>query len=452
ESLRVLFPDVLRRSAYCERSELRGIPRGLASGRFIKAGVLALAGQVKFADTGALVAWLTVFDKAEKKYVLKHKDVDVIEIELNDAGEIAVIGKILNESHLPVGTAKGNGVDFAELKDWWGGRAIPASRDGIKEVLHEQGLCLPQQLLDKCLGLSLSDQYWICPQNEEIAWSKINFFYNEFSGDVGNLLFGSYKGQDVNAISLFSPDNTSDGMLKKKWKIMSGKRCLIKGGSGTFAQEAANEVLAAKICERLKIPFAPYWMIELDGERYSVCEDFVTGDTELVPAWRINRLIKKDNNTSEYEAFIGKVEEFGIKDVRRRMDMMITLDFIIANTDRHWNNFGLIRDANSLKWLSVAPIFDSGTSMWCKELSEEINPASPSIKSRPFRGTHAKQIKLVKDFSWLDLDALDGIESEYAGILTNLVKDPSKFVERANRLCAALRKRIELLRGIVSGK
>ncbi|MCL2797675.1 MAG: hypothetical protein FWD58_06450 [Firmicutes bacterium] len=35
ESLRVLFPDVLRRSAYCERSELRGIPRGLASGRFI---------------------------------------------------------------------------------------------------------------------------------------------------------------------------------------------------------------------------------------------------------------------------------------------------------------------------------------------------------------------------------------------------------------------------------
>jgi hypothetical protein len=415
-----------------------------------KAGVLALAGQLKFADTELLVEWLTAFDKAEKKYVLKHKDVDVVEIELNDAGEIAVLGKIFNEAHLPVGIIKSSGVDFTEMKDWWGGRAIPASRDGIKDVLHEQGLSLPQQLLDKCLGLSLSDQYWICPQSEEIEWIKINFFYNEFSEDVGDLLFGSYKGENINAISLFSPDNTSDGVLKKKWKIIDGKRCLIKGGSGTFAQEVANEVLAAKICERLKIPFAPYWMIELDGERYSVCEDFITGDTELVPAWRVNKLIKKDNSISEYDAFIAKAEEFGIKDARRRIDMMITLDFIIANVDRHWNNFGLIRNANTLEWLSVAPIFDSGTSMWCKELSEEINPSSLSIKSRPFRSTHAKQIKLVKDFSWLNLDALDGIEDEYGELLNKHIKDPSRFLERSKRLCTALRARIEILRVIVN--
>ncbi|MDR1093557.1 MAG: excisionase [Clostridiales bacterium] len=415
-----------------------------------KAGVLALASQLKFAGTESLVEWLAGFDKADKNYVLKHKDIDVVEIELNDAGEIAATGKVLNEAHFPIGSVKDGKINFAELRDWWSSRAIPASRDRIKDVLHEQGLSLPQQLLDKSLGLSLSDQYWICPQTESIEWAKINFFYNEFSEDVGNLLFGKYEGKDINAISLFSPDNTSDGALKKKWKIIDGKRCLIKGGSGSFAQEVANEVLASKICERLKIPFASYWMIELDGERYSVCEDFISGDTELVAAWRVNKLFKKDSSTSEYDAFIAKAEEFGIKDARQRIDMMLVLDFITVNTDRHWNNFGLVRNACTLEWLSVAPIFDSGNSMWCRELSEEINPTDIGVKSKPFRGTHAKQIKLVKDFSWLDFDVLDGIESEYAEILASHVNDPSKFVDRSKRLCIALRKRIEILKDIVN--
>ena len=34
-----------------------------------------------------------------------------------------------------------------------------------------------------------------------------------------------------------SPDNTTDGNLKKRWKTMDGKRCLVKGGSDPFRQQ-----------------------------------------------------------------------------------------------------------------------------------------------------------------------------------------------------------------------
>ncbi|MDR2163733.1 MAG: hypothetical protein LBO70_07340 [Clostridiales Family XIII bacterium] len=34
------------------------------------------------------------------------------------------------------------------------------------------------------------------------------------------------------AFYLMSPDNTSDVWLRKKRKIIDGRRCLIKGGSG----------------------------------------------------------------------------------------------------------------------------------------------------------------------------------------------------------------------------
>jgi hypothetical protein len=246
-----------------------------------------------------------------------------------------------------------------------------------------------------------------------------------------------------------SPDNTSDGVLKKKWKIIDGKRYLIKGSSKPFKQEVANEILASKVCARLGIPFIEYTATVIDGETYSLCEDFINAQTELVTAWHIKNLIKKDNSTSDYESFVRKVESLGIKDVRLRIDQMLVLDFIIANIDRHYNNFGLIRDANTLEWLSVAPIYDSGTSMWCREAEGKIRAADVSIESKPFRAKHIKQIELVKDFSWLNLDTLDEIDKEYASILSEAIPDGSTSEVRSSRLCAALAARIRILKDIV---
>jgi len=402
-------------------------------------------------DTEAFIEWLTKFDGTQKKFVLKHKDKDVLEIELDSYGLISSIGRTFTEEHLPVGTTnKKGGAEITALRDWWKGRSIPASREGLRDLLESLEMVAPQQLLNKSFGLSLSDQYWICPLGGGLKWSNVNFFHNSFSDDVGNLLFGKMELSNLKAVSLLSPDNTSDGVLKKKWKIIDGKRCLIKGGSKPWNQEVANEVLASRICNRLGIPFINYEIIEIDDIKYCVCEDFITGDTELVTAWHIKNLIKKDNSTSDYDSFIAKAEELGIKDVRRRIDMMIVLDFIIVNTDRHYNNFGLIRNADTLEWMSVAPIYDSGTSMWCKELPEEIDAKDLRIESKPFRSKHINQIKLVKDFSWLDIDALDGIEDEYAEILKDSVSGSPNLEMRNWRLCTQLRSRIELLRALVS--
>ncbi|MDR3185346.1 MAG: hypothetical protein LBU04_00830 [Christensenellaceae bacterium] len=72
-------------------------------------------------------------------------------------------------------------------------------------------------MLEKSSGLSLSDQYWICAKNQEVRWADVNFFHNSFSEDVGHILFKEIDVADT-ALSLFSPDNTSDGVLKKSGK------------------------------------------------------------------------------------------------------------------------------------------------------------------------------------------------------------------------------------------
>ncbi len=226
-------------------------------------------------------------DRSVLKCTLMHKRIKVIDLELDDAtGFIRRIGTVYEKEHLPVGVAVKKGIaDRAALNTWWADRSIPASRSGVREALEAMEIKDTKTLLVRCFGLSLSDQYWICPDGSDLKWEDVNFFGNAFSDDVGDILFGSAHRSE--SINFHSPDSTSDGNLKKRWKIINGKRCLIKGGSNPFRQQPFNEVIATGIMERLGIAHIPYTVAWIDGYPYSVCEDFITEQTELVPAWRI---------------------------------------------------------------------------------------------------------------------------------------------------------------------
>ena len=370
-----------------------------------------------------------------------HKKMIVAEIVIDDiTASITEINKVYALEHLPVGTWRGeNLIDRASLNSWWIGRSIPASRSGIREALEVMNVPFTQSLLVKCYGLSLSDQYWINPIDAPLDWDKINFFDNSFSDDVGNALFSSLPMNED--IDLMSPDNTSDGWLKKKWKIIDNKRCLIKGGSNPAQQEPLNEVLATNIMNRLNISNVSYSLLWIDELPYSVCEDFITRDTELVSAWSIMNIVEKGKNISLYQHFIECCDTLGIPNVTESIDNMLTVDYIIANEDRHLNNFGAIRNVDTLEWEGMAPIFDCGTSMWYNKFTKAIN-AGGILPSRPFKNKHNEQIKLVSSFDNINIESLDGIVGEFADILST-----SSYSDalRNEKLCTALQMRIDLL-------
>lgn len=158
---------------------------------------------------------------------------------------------------------------------------------------------LEEELIDKSYGLSLSDQYWIKEKGSSLEWAEINFFTNDFSRDIGDILFSGHSSSAK--IDLMSPDNTSDGWLRKKWTIIDGKRCLIKGGSGVTQQEPYNEVIASELMEKLNIPHVPYRIIMQGDYPYSVCEDFIDADTELISADYIMKSQKKANHLTTYQ-------------------------------------------------------------------------------------------------------------------------------------------------------
>ncbi|MDE6260446.1 MAG: excisionase [Oscillospiraceae bacterium] len=350
------------------------------------------------------------------EYTLMHKSIPVLDIELDEAtGSVQKLGMVHQIEHLPLGTVDRHGiVDRTALNTWWIDRCIPASRSGVQQALETLGIPTPQLLLARCFGLSLSDQYWVRLRDSDLQWEEINFFDHPFSEDIGDVLLG--KASKTTGFDFRSPDNTSDGFLKKRWKIIDGKRCLLKAGSNPFMQQPFNEVIASLVAERLEIPRTPYTLLWDSGVPYSVCEDFITPDTELVSAWRVMQSMKKGNSVSVYQHYLNCCEALGVSGIQHAVDQMIVLDYLIANEDRHQNNFGLIRDANTLEWLGAAPIFDSGSSLGYDKLPGQIL-SGQGIECKPFKKTHAEQLKLVSSFDWIDFDRLSGSEQEIQAIL-----------------------------------
>ena len=94
----------------------------------------------------------------------------------------------------------------------------------------------------------------------------------------------------------------------------------------------------------------------------SKCSCFIDKNTKFISCFQVENDIEKDD-ISDYEKYVAKLEEKGIKDARIKIENMFILDFLMLNNDRHLNNFGIIRDVNNLKWLDVAPIFDNDQSL-----------------------------------------------------------------------------------------
>jgi len=68
-----------------------------------KDGILLLAKRINSAQTEAFIDWITQFGCAKKNYLVKHKNIDVIEIGLDDNGSILAFGKLFNDAHLSGG-------------------------------------------------------------------------------------------------------------------------------------------------------------------------------------------------------------------------------------------------------------------------------------------------------------------------------------------------------------
>lgn len=330
-----------------------------------------------------------------------------------------------------------------------GGPAIPSTRDGIRRVLESLGVASTGELLDRTYGLSLSDQYWVRREDDPAEWKDVNFFDNPFDEALGEILLTSYSSS--HDISLNVPDVSTGGDLPKRWTIdrATGRRLLVK--SGRTGQEPMNEVIASRLCMRLGVPAVRYSPARNGNRLVCTCEDMLTSHEELVSAWQVLQSARTINGLNSHDQWIRAAAGFGADErtVCGATDDWLVVDYLMRNTDRHYNNFGLIRDIETLE-VRPAPIYDTGASLW----SGELDVDGRDWFAKPFytatgKPSALRQLRLVEDWGRFDLDALSDWPDEVAHELSRM----RMFApERLDAIRVQLVKRIGMLRRIREGE
>ena len=388
------------------------------------------------------------------KCILMNKNNEVLFLEYNtNFGIFDRIYEVINIEYAPLILKKYYEEEKDELyllnrlTDWFKGRGIPSWRDKLDLLLHRLNIDAPSELLDKAFGLSLSDQYWIKPLELDLKYENVNFFDNDF--DYTEFMEASLSNNSkiiTKESSLKTPNNTTDGMLKKAWIIDNGVRYLLKGGYKNEVLQPFNEVLASEICTRLGFNHVYYTLDTYNDTVVSKCPCFINKDTELITCYQIRNDMIRHDNIEDYEDYIKVLEENGIENARIELENMYILDYLIMNEDRHLNNFGIIRDVNNLKWIKCAPIFDNGMALNVQYYSEDEMNISGIGRFFYEEKTFDEIIKVVKDINRIDLKKLDGIVEWFDNLLHEYQHITKLSDKRIHLLCTLLNRQINKLR------
>lgn len=140
-----------------------------------------------------------------------------------------------------------------------------------------------------------------------------------------------------------------------------------------FGQEVLNEIIAPGICRILGFHHCSYALELIDHTLVCKSEVMIGADKEMIPASDFFFYFPKPEHLSDTEHYIQILESHGITNARQEVELMLILDFLMMNTDRHMGNFGIILSAETLVWEKTIPLFDTGCSLNSRTALSEQN-------------------------------------------------------------------------------
>ena len=321
-------------------------------------------------------------------YTLMHKEIEVAKVEIDESsGIVERIHQTFSPEHAPL-PMQYEKSPKAGLHLWLQHRSVPKTRKGFRAILESAGVETSSALSLKSLGLNLSDHYWFRPDASDLTWGKVNLFQNDFATQQ----YTSY-GTGGRVSSSFSPDYSSNGDLRKYWTIRNGERLLFKEGAEPYFQEPYNEEFASRLLAVLDVSHVDYHTEIKNDIDYSVCPTFCSPDLEYISAYNVLFAVKQDNSENSYQHFFRCIDRLAIPCERLEIDNMLGFDYLIQNSDRHWGNFGFLRNPDTLEFIGIAPLFDHGNSLWHKSLWRDMFFSGQ--ESKPFRTDPARQLQLT---------------------------------------------------------
>ena len=315
----------------------------------------------------------------EQKYMLRLYDMDLLSFSLAEQGIEGLKAKLLwtNEEHRQLLPLDMEPSDAGVLK-WLQKRVIPKNRAYVAEILKTFGLSIndTKGIIDVCKGLSLNDSYWVVPGGFSGTFTQYNLYENRFS-EILSLVAYTGIGQSDAAFTT-SPELTTNGMLPKAWRFIEGKGIyLYKGGTfgaANTGNEPYSEFYASQVAQAMGLNAVPYELENWKGILASRCKLFTDIDTSYIP---IGRIVREGG----LKACLDYYEKLG-PEAYEHIKSMLVFDAVIYNEDRHFGNFGVLRDNHSGAVIGAAPIFDNGLSLFNFAMPDDFKDLDSYARTR----------------------------------------------------------------------
>ena len=354
------------------------------------------------------------------RYILKHKN---IALALFDYSNNSIVHLLLNKDSvemlpLPVKlilradnieTEKENIIVADEegclkFDVWLSDRAVPVGRANYEKYLSEPKEGIEWLLQNSCF--SFTDCYYTVKVDNDLSWEEIRDSFSKLDELItiennSNSPNFRYKGHN----------SALGGQLEKYWFNNDNKLYLCKKNEERYEILSIREVIASMIYKRQGFSACDYKLIKKnDAVTGCICASFVNDDKiEFVSAFDLLQeyALSQDNNVYEMIIKLAALKGCSEEEVSRYMDMMVLVDYLINNRDRHEGNIGFLRDSDTLKIISPVPVYDSGSSlkmegsMPCNSNDMSVNGLYP---------TQQECLRHVKDFSVLNLALLPTAE------------------------------------------
>lgn len=273
--------------------------------------------------------------------------------------EIDTRGKatVLDERFIPYDLYLEEECDFDTLINnmnnfyhWCASRVLSLDRKYAKEILNSIGMA--QAMTDRDRAkislsyhcVSLTDIYWVKKSDEDISYEKINLYDNSLNEAVVEL---SLRGKPMTVTNQeLAPDLSTKGCFPKAW-IRRGKDfILLKDGGDDAVQK---ELLASRLCQCFDFKQVKYEEGFYDGQKVTQSKMITSKQYSIV-------------SKMAFEIY-AQNHDLAVLDECLRIDKetyygMNILDYLVGNIDRHPENWGLLVDNQTNKYISLYPIMD----------------------------------------------------------------------------------------------
>ncbi|MCL2053972.1 MAG: hypothetical protein FWG90_05975 [Oscillospiraceae bacterium] len=229
-------------------------------------------------------------------------------------------GLIVNESLVPGSILRGT-MNFDE---WLHTRySVGSNTSARRLMLRAFGSDNhTEDVIKATRALSLSDCYWIKGAGEDIAFNEITPYFNkEWDGN------GLFKGGSVSTLFV-------NGAADKKWL---DSKTLLK-------VKSFKEVEPYELCTELGIENIP----KVERTKEGLLVTNFTSPEYFLESMQQSGFVQEDENPREKA-----VELFG-----EAVVILFVIDYLAEHDDRHWGNYGFMRNADTGEYKGMSPYYD----------------------------------------------------------------------------------------------